>query len=119
MLRSLEYASAAVLFGLVPGVIVRPESRAALEAWARFWYAWTGALFLKTYLDTMKDSPLLPRNRDDLRMLLSAYMVDRALDQLTCELNDRPEWVMIPLHGLLRLVELDEPVRQPVPVPVK
>ena len=37
MLDSFYHASHAVLFGEAPGVIAKPESLDALEAWAKFW----------------------------------------------------------------------------------
>jgi maltose alpha-D-glucosyltransferase/alpha-amylase len=35
--------------------------------------------------------------------MLTAFVVDRAFDELTYELNNRPDWVRIPLAGLRRL----------------
>ena len=113
MLRSFQYASSAVLFGRIPGITSRPESRSSLELWAGYWYAWVGALFLKSYFDVTRTSGLLPSSDGDLGAMLSAYVLERALDQLTCELNDRPEWVIVPLHGILKAVgaaELPETV---------
>jgi maltose alpha-D-glucosyltransferase/alpha-amylase len=39
-------------------------------------------------------------------MLLHAFTVDKALYELGYELNNRPEWVHVPLTGLLRLRSL-------------
>ncbi len=105
MLRSFQYASDAVLFGRVPGVTTRPGSRSVLETWAGFWYAWVGALYLKSYLDTLKTTRLLPLRGDDFSAMLSAFVLDRALDQLSYELTDRPEWVVVPLHGILKAID--------------
>jgi maltose alpha-D-glucosyltransferase/alpha-amylase len=104
MLRSFQYASGAVLFGRIPGITSRPELRPALEQWAGYWYAWVGALYLKSYFDVTRTSGLLPRSDAGLGAMLSAFVLERALDQLTCELNDRPEWVIVPLHGILKAV---------------
>ena len=35
-------------------------------------------------------------------MLLRAFVLDKALYELGYELNNRPDWVHIPLTGLLR-----------------
>ncbi len=109
MLRSFQYASDTVLFGRVPGVSARPESLPSLESWASFWYGWVSALFLKSYLDTVKSAELLPHAEEDLRALLSAYMIERALDQLNYELNDRPDQVMVPLRGILSGIPVEVP----------
>jgi maltose alpha-D-glucosyltransferase/alpha-amylase len=46
---------------------------------------------------------LFPRDADDFEMLLRAFIVDKALYELAYELNNRPDWVHIPLIGLLNL----------------
>ena len=103
MLGSFQYASDAVLFGRVPGISARPESRSSIETWASYWFAWVAALYLKSYLETVAPAELLPPGYDEIRMMLSAFVFERALDQLAFELNNRPEWVRVPLHGILRL----------------
>jgi maltose alpha-D-glucosyltransferase/alpha-amylase len=50
----------------------------------------------------MDDSPILPKG-DAFDLLLQTFIVDKALYELGYELNNRPEWVHIPLAGLLRL----------------
>ena len=37
-------------------------------------------------------------------MLLDAYLLEKALYELRYELNSRPDWVHIPLQGILELV---------------
>jgi maltose alpha-D-glucosyltransferase/alpha-amylase len=103
MLRSFHYASYAALYGQVSGI--RPEDFVPLEPWARFWYAWVGAAFLKTYLDVAKDAPFLPRDRAELHILLEAYLLEKAVYELSYELNNRPDWVKVPLQGILQLME--------------
>ncbi|MBV8818985.1 MAG: maltose alpha-D-glucosyltransferase, partial [Acidobacteriaceae bacterium] len=104
MLRSFQYAAGAVLFGHIPGIGVRPESRAVLETQAHYWYSWVAALYLQAYLKTIQPAALLPRDERLVRTLLLAYMLERALDQLAGELTERQDWVMIPLQGILSLV---------------
>jgi maltose alpha-D-glucosyltransferase/alpha-amylase len=51
----------------------------------------------------------LPENRDELKILLNVYLLEKALYELGYELNNRPNWVKIPLIGVLQLLE--EPSR--------
>ena len=46
---------------------------------------------------------LVPVAREDFDALLSVYMLDKALYELVYELNNRPAWIRIPLHGILSL----------------
>jgi maltose alpha-D-glucosyltransferase/alpha-amylase len=103
MLRSLHYAAYAALHGYVASV--RPEDAAGLEPWTRYWYAWAATAFLRAYLDVARGGTFLPSNPDHLQILLDAYVLEKALYELSDELNRRPDWVHVPLQGILLLVE--------------
>lgn len=103
MLRSFHYAPYASLIGKVAGV--RPEDFPILEPWARFWYAWVSKTFLQAYMEAVDQSGIFPKSRDELRILLDAYLLQKAIYELGYELNNRPDWVRIPLEGILALME--------------
>jgi len=63
------------------------------------------AIFLETYLKAATGSQILPQSEDDLRILQSAYMLERALAEIEHELEHRPQWLRIPLHGILEQVK--------------
>ena len=105
MLRSFHYASNAALYGEVSGVVVRPEDIRPLMAWARFWRSWVSASFLGSYLEVTSHASFLPRTRDELHVLLDAFLVEKAIYELGYELNNRPAWVAIPIRGILQLLE--------------
>ena len=50
-----------------------------------------------------KGAAFLPARPADLEALLQLFMLDKALYELGYELNNRPDWVHIPLAGLLRV----------------
>jgi maltose alpha-D-glucosyltransferase/alpha-amylase len=102
MLRSFHYASYSALFGMVPGV--RPEDFPALEPWANFWYTWVSVTFLRAYMTVAKDEPFLPKDAIELQVLLDAYLLEKAVYELGYELNSRPDWLKVPLRGLLQLL---------------
>jgi maltose alpha-D-glucosyltransferase/alpha-amylase len=104
MLRSFHYAAFTVLLGSAPGGTVRPEDVPVLEPWARFWTQWVSAAFLGAYLQATT-GPLLPTEPDDLRILLDAHVLEKALYELGYELNNRPDWVAVPMRGILELME--------------
>jgi maltose alpha-D-glucosyltransferase/alpha-amylase len=104
MLRSFHYAPFAVIFGQVGGSVIRPEDAPALEAAARFWQRWVSASFLRAYLAMSREASHLPPSRDELRVLLDAYLFEKALYEIVYELNNRPAWVRIPIHGVLELL---------------
>jgi maltose alpha-D-glucosyltransferase/alpha-amylase len=102
MLRSLSYAAYAALFAFTR---TRPEDFGRLEPWAAFWQHWISVRFVQSYLATAAGALFLPPQRHDLATLLEALVFDKALYELHYELNNRLDWLRIPLQSLLRLLE--------------
>ncbi len=100
MLRSFSYAA---LTGPGAATLTRSEDLAQVAPWAALWETWVSAVFLRAYLSATEHASFLPSSRDDLDVLLQAFTLDKAFYELGYELNNRPDWVHIPLTGLLRL----------------
>jgi maltose alpha-D-glucosyltransferase/alpha-amylase len=102
MLRSFHYVSHAALRGKTPTLFV---GNVAIpnETWATFWYAWISASYLQSYFANAEPGAFLPSG-NHRRTLLNAYLLEKALYELRYELNNRPDWVKIPLEGILQLV---------------
>ncbi len=100
MLRSFSYAAFAALTQYTTR---RPEDFAQLEPWARLCEASVSTEFLRAYRSIASESPIVPRGRHDFDRLLEVYILDKALYELVYELNNRPAWIRIPLHGILSL----------------
>jgi maltose alpha-D-glucosyltransferase/alpha-amylase len=100
MLRSFSYAA---LTGLEAVTQTRPDDIERLAPWAAAWETWVSAGFLRAYFAATRHADLLPPDSDDLEILLNAFTIDKALYELGYELNNRPDWVHVPLTGLLRL----------------
>jgi len=105
MLRSFHYAAYASLFDQVRRGLIRADDLANFETWARFWTQWTSSAFLKSYLEIAGQGSFLPTAREELLVLLDAYLLDKAVYELGYELNNRPDWVQVPLKGILQLLE--------------
>ncbi|HUS27092.1 MAG TPA: putative maltokinase, partial [Kofleriaceae bacterium] len=101
MLRSLEYASAAAL----RDGRHRPEDMPVLSVWARAWTEWVSASFLGGYLDRVAGTKLIPPNDADTEQLLRFFMFEKVIYEIGYELDNRPEWVEIPMRGLLTLLK--------------
>jgi maltose alpha-D-glucosyltransferase/alpha-amylase len=83
------------------GGVEEQDHAAHLVDWADAWARWLAAAFLRGYLGTVEGTPLVPAERDHVRRLLDTLMLDKAAYELGYELNNRPDWVDIPLRGLL------------------
>jgi trehalose synthase-fused probable maltokinase len=93
MLRSFSYAAAGarMLRGATP-----PED----------WEDRARETFLAGYRHTV-DSSLLPPGQQATDQLLAVFELEKAVYELRYELNNRPDWVEIPVAGILRLVDSD------------
>jgi trehalose synthase-fused probable maltokinase len=97
MLRSLDYARHAALRD-GHGDPAAPERMARADAWHRA----ARDAFLEAYLDCLRrHSPrLLPADECGLRRALAAFELEKAAYEVLYELNNRPDWLPIPLAAL-------------------
>jgi maltose alpha-D-glucosyltransferase/alpha-amylase len=96
MMRSFQYAAYSALWQRA----MRKEDVPFLERWAGLWYRQTSSLFLQSYLNTTAGAIFIPKNSDDVQIMLEAYLLDKAVYEIGYELNNRPSWVIIPIRGI-------------------
>ncbi len=106
MLRSFHYAAYASLFQQQAGGLA--ADLPSLETRARPWHIWVSVAFLQGYCATASEAAFLPKDRDDLQVLLDAFLLEKAVYEIGYELNNRPDWVGIPIAGILQLLETGE-----------
>jgi trehalose synthase-fused probable maltokinase len=61
-------------------------------------------IFLDGYLETV-DTSLLPSGQAAIDRLLSVFELEKSVYELRYELDNRPDWVPIPVAGIQRLIE--------------
>jgi trehalose synthase-fused probable maltokinase len=91
MLRSFSYAVAGA--ELLRGGSPPPD-----------WESRARESFLEGYNETV-DHQLLPPGQQAADTLLSVFELEKAVYELRYELNNRPDWVPIPVAGIVRLLE--------------
>lgn len=99
MLRSFDYASWTAL-----DKCDLEDTQHKLERWVTYWSRWVRARFLGEYLTQMHDAPFWPPSSKDAEQLLTVHELEKAVYELGYELNNRPEWVGIPLKGIHEIV---------------
>jgi maltokinase len=93
MLRSFSYVTAGAR--LLRGVEVPAE-----------WEDRARDVFLAGYFDRAEPS-LLPPGEAPTMQLLAVFELEKAVYELRYELNNRPDWVGIPVAGIVRLLETE------------
>jgi maltose alpha-D-glucosyltransferase/alpha-amylase len=104
MLRSFDYAAHAALVKQLERGVITAETIGWIEPWARFWTGWVSSIFLQAYLGKARLGGFLPKGVAELRILLNASLINKVLYELSYELNNRPDWLRIPVRGLLELI---------------
>jgi maltose alpha-D-glucosyltransferase/alpha-amylase len=100
MLRSIAYA-AATLAASVERQLDLPTRELLTARWERdVRYG-----FLTAYLARQGgNATLLPRNESNAARLLLFFEIEKSFYELAYELNNRPEWVGIPMRGIAKLL---------------
>jgi maltose alpha-D-glucosyltransferase / alpha-amylase len=106
MIRSLHYAgqAAALRVNLEFGSSVETGLGKRYEEWIAFWHRWVSGRFLDSYLEVAGRSPYLPSDRADVGELLDFFRLEKAVYELSYEVNTRPSWVDIPARGILDIL---------------
>jgi maltose alpha-D-glucosyltransferase/alpha-amylase len=100
MLRSFAYAART---GLASYSARHPDAYERLALAATVWERSVATVFLREYRQAVATAALLPRSHADFIRLLKLYLIEKTLYELRYELNNRPDWVHVPLAGVLAL----------------
>ena len=103
MVRSFQYAPYAALLGQA-SLEYAEDEMPTLEKWAAFWTAVVSAEYLRGYWGAAEGHSFVPPTREERRLLLDIFLLQKALYEIGYELNNRPAWVRIPLRGILGLM---------------
>jgi maltose alpha-D-glucosyltransferase/alpha-amylase len=106
MLRSFSYAvHTALQEQLESGLGADAVERA--RGWGRFWQAWVGSIFLRSYLDAAQRTKLISSDQREVELLLDIYILEKAVYEVAYELNNRPNWLIVPLQGILEILQVE------------
>lgn len=97
MLRSFDYAAYAGLRQF------SSHQQQTLLPWAELWVETISDAYLEAYTQVVAGSGLVPESPAVLAAVVRFFQLDRAFYELNYELNNRPDWLDIPLRGIERL----------------
>jgi maltose alpha-D-glucosyltransferase/alpha-amylase len=103
MLRSFNYAAHMALRQATADGI---RDRATLAAYLNDWEQQSRQAFLESYVAAVGDSPAYPTDPDQVQMLMELFTLEKVCYELRYELDNRPDWVEIPLRGLQEVLGL-------------
>lgn len=103
MCRSFHYAVFATIFNGKAGKL---EEDFAVEAGGRYYRA-VVAVFLNAYIQAAFEKGLDIGYYKEIDYLLRYHILEKAIYELGYELNSRPNWVTIPLKGIMQILNND------------
>ena len=101
MLRSIHYVAHE---GLLLKNASNREELSKLLPFSQLWIHYVSGLFMKSYLDAVEGSTFIPKDQDDLKVMLETYLLEKAVYSFNYELRRRPEWVMVPVRIIKGLI---------------
>ena len=109
ILRSFNYVVDSVRLDLSDGPgtrqgVVRHEDRLRLEPYALAWLERLESEFFAVYAAAIEGDELLPNSESAMKSLLELLMLERALREAENDLIDRPDWAVIPLSAIVRIL---------------
>ncbi|HEY9792156.1 MAG TPA: maltose alpha-D-glucosyltransferase [Candidatus Obscuribacterales bacterium] len=108
MVRSFSYGAYASLFMFAHK---RPEDVERFLPWASACSTWSAVAFLKGYRAATAGQPFLPSDDKMFFEALVPFVVDKAIYEIGYELNNRPDWLSIPITGLIEYLNSMQPGR--------
>ncbi len=102
MFRSFQYAIYAVIFNKENKLKLTQEEQ--FEVGEKYYAALVG-LFMDQYTKTAYESGLDIGYWKEIEFLLRYHLLEKAIYEMGYELNSRPDWVVIPLRGVLDIIK--------------
>jgi len=101
LVRSIDYSATSALDRALK---ISSDEHGKLAAALADWRDRATATFLAAYREAMTHPRLWPANRQAAERLLDFFLIEKALYEIEYELAHRPEWLRVPLTGILRIL---------------
>ena len=72
---------------------------------ADLWAYYASGIFVKSYLDKVQHTELVPENKEDMYILLNTYLMEKTLQSLQSEILYRPEWSGVPIRLMKKMID--------------
>ncbi|MEM2957403.1 MAG: maltose alpha-D-glucosyltransferase [Candidatus Jordarchaeaceae archaeon] len=102
ILRSFEYVA---FRALQQHASLRAEDTILLESWIKPWCYYVSGVFLHSYLNTVGKAFIVPTDKEEFQVLLKAFLLEKAFYELSYELENRPDWAIIPIKGIKNILQ--------------
>jgi maltose alpha-D-glucosyltransferase/alpha-amylase len=102
MLRSLDYAAWSAL---LENANLKAAALTKLQPWVADWQSRACTSFIEGYRATIGDCPSFPAEPAVADALTDVFTLEKAFYEICYEATNRPDWLRIPVLGVLRLLQ--------------
>jgi maltose alpha-D-glucosyltransferase / alpha-amylase len=103
LIRSIDCSTTATL---ERGLKARPDEHEKLATALEGWRDRATEALLSAYGETVEGHGLWPSRADSAEKLLNFFLIEKAFHEIEHGLTRRPDWLRVPLTGMLRLLSL-------------
>ncbi len=107
LVRSIDYSTTAALQRALKSA---PDEHGKIARALDVWRERSAATFVETYRETLLDHMLWPNEPAAADRLLDFFLAEKAYYEIDYELSHRPDWLRVPLAGILRILGEQEKV---------
>jgi maltose alpha-D-glucosyltransferase/alpha-amylase len=101
LIRSIDYSATAALERALKAA---PDEQGRLAVALAEWRDRATAAFLAAYREATTNPRLWPADRQAADQMLNFFLVEKAFYEIEYELAHRPDWLRVPLTGMLRIL---------------
>ena len=101
LIRSIDYSATAALERALK---VAHDEHGKLGAALAEWRDRATIAFFAAYSEAMTDQRLWPTDSRAAEGILTFFLLEKALNEIEHELSFRPEWLRVPLTGIIRML---------------
>jgi maltose alpha-D-glucosyltransferase / alpha-amylase len=104
LIRSIDYSATAALERALK---LTPDENGRLAAALAKWRDASTAAFLAAYHETMTNALIWPADPQAAERMLNFFLLEKVLYEIGYELAHRPDWLRVPLTGMIRILSQD------------
>ena len=87
--------------------INKSELRSLLP-FADLWAHYIGGFFLKAYFEKVHGTAIIPKDQDDLEIVLNTFLIEKSLTHFIDNMETKPDFVVVSLHIIRSVLGLLE-----------
>jgi maltose alpha-D-glucosyltransferase/alpha-amylase len=87
---------------------IQKDGLRKLLPFAELWAHCTSGFFLKAYLEKVQGTALIPKEKNDLEIVLNTFLIEKSLTHFIDNISVKPEFVIVPLHIIRSVLGIKE-----------